>query len=193
MLRLVAMDDADRKELEEYRRQDLLRRMQEISREHWSKAWQVGLEHDLYLMTFHGVPAEYGVAAIAPAVLERMRQLAELTRVWWVRSDAAPALHMIALDEAERRFSKLIAEDGNGDVHSMSVAEVKDVFAQATPDAWSAETVAAPWSQSQVWRAFRLRALPVLTLVEREDQQDWELRFGKTTVAFVQPAWATQH
>lgn len=183
------MTDAEKAELDAYRRLDLLRRMEEISREQWAAGWHSGLEHDLYLMTFEGVPAEYGIGAIAADKLAALKRLAELTRVWWV--DAAPGERSaIALDEAERRFSKLIAEDERGSAVSMPIAEVKQLYQSATPSDWSSESIQPLLRGMPTRHVYRLRSQPLITLYFREERADWELRFGDTTVDFVLPPWA---
>jgi hypothetical protein len=184
------MTDSEIAELQEYRRQDLLRSMQEISRDHWAAGWNSGLEHDLFLMTFHGAPADYGMGLIAPALLARIKRLAELTQIWWRRADESSELIAIPLAEAEQRFSKLIAEDDDGVIHTLSIPEAKLAFQAAAADDWDHETIKPVLSGMPVWQVYRLRALPVITLFQRKAKGDWELRFGDTTVDFVVPAWA---
>jgi hypothetical protein len=178
------MTDAERAELHEYRMQDLLRRMGEISRDQWASGWNRGLEHDLYLMAFHGAPPDYGMGVIAASKLAEIKRLAELTQAWWVERD-----NRIALDEAERRFSKPIAEDDSGVVHSLSIPEIKRIYEQATPESWKPETIAS-FLGLPAKKLYALQSLPVITLYYREDEQDWELRFGNTTIDYVKPAWA---
>jgi hypothetical protein len=186
----MSTTDAEKAELEEYRRQDLLQRMREVSREHWAAGWHSGLEHDLYLMTFHGASPDYGMGTITSTTLAAIKRLAVLSRIWWVKGEASGSLLAIALEEAEQRFSRLVAEDASGAVQSLSIPEIKQVYERATPDAWSAETIAPVWSGMPVWHVYRLRENPVIALFHREEKGDWELRFGDTTVDIVEPAWA---
>jgi hypothetical protein len=185
------MTDAEKAELELYRRHDLLRRMQEVSREHWAGSWKSDLEHDLYLIVFHGASADYGMGVIAPAALAEIKRLAELTQVWWVRSGEAAAQLAIPLAEAERRFSKLIARDEAGVVvQTLSIPEVKQTYEQAGPEQWDFETIAPVLKGMPIWQAYRLRSNAAIALFHREGKGDWELRFGDTTVDFVEPTWA---
>jgi hypothetical protein len=188
-LRFAAMTDAEREELDLYRRQDLLRRMQTISQEQWATGWRNGLEHDLYLMTFHGAPADYGMSTIEPGALAELQRLAALTRAWWVYEDGSGQPTVVALDEAERRFSKVVAEDESGKLFSMSIPEAQQLYEKAAADEWEHETIRLPWDQSDR-HAYRLKSNPLFSLQPREAERDWELRFGKTTVAYVTPAWA---
>ena len=186
------MTDAEKEELQEYRRQDLLRCMKGISRNHWAAGWQGGLEHDLYLMTFHGAVPDYGMGMIDRATLERMQRLAELTGVWWVYPEMPGPPTTIPLEEAERRFSTMVAQDSNGAIHRMSIPEAKQIYTQAAASDWDLETVAPLWPGMQSWHVYRLRPNPRVSLVYREDEEDWELRFGDTAVDLVRPAWAAK-
>jgi hypothetical protein len=183
------MIDAEREELDEYRRQDLLRRMRMISQDEWAAGWKEGLEHDLYLMTFHGVPADYGMGVIEPAALAELKRLAQLTRAWWVYEEASAGPTAISLAEAERRFSKLVAQDESDELHSMSIPEAMQLYEHAGADEWQLETIQLPWGTS-VRHAYRMKSNALFSLQHREDKGDWELRFGTTTVAYVTPAWA---
>jgi hypothetical protein len=186
----VSITDAEQQELREYRRQDLLRRMREISRDHWSASWQSGLEHDLYLMTFHGVPSDYGMGVIAPAALAHMKRLAELTQTWWVGSDEPGSGLAVTLDEAEQRFSVLVGDDAHGVTHTLAIPDLKKIYELAAPNAWELEKIAAVWRPLTTRHVYRLRANPLITLAHREEEADWELRFATTTVDYVKPAWA---
>lgn len=186
------MTDAEREELNEYRRQDLLRRMRGISQDQWAAGWMKGLEHDLYLMTFQGAPADYGMSVIEPSELAALKRLAELTQSWWVQADVAVGPTAIPLAEAAQRFSRVVAEDERGELQSMSIPEAKQLYERASADAsrWELQTIRLPWDTT-VRHAYRLKSNALLSLQRREQEGDWELRFGKTTIAYVQPAWAT--
>ncbi|MET0389561.1 MAG: hypothetical protein ABW321_26545 [Polyangiales bacterium] len=187
------MTDAEQAELQEYRRQDLLRHMKGVSEDHWSSGWKRDLEHDLYLMTFHDLVADYGMAIIEPARLARMKRLAQLTESWWTYSEEQKQPITIPLAEAERRFSKLIARDDDGATHTLSIAEVKQLYAAASADAWERETVSSPLTGMPGWQLYRLRTNPLLVVMRQDDAQardDWELRFGETTLELVRPTWA---
>jgi hypothetical protein len=181
------MTDAEREELDAYRRQDLLHRMQTISRDHWAARWKKDLEHDLYLMTFHGVPSDYGMSVIEPSALAELKRLAQLTRAWWVYEEAGPT--SIPLAEAEHRYSKLVAEDESGKLHSMSIPDAKQVYENSSAGDWELETIQLPWD-SEEHRAYRKKANALFSLQQRAADGDWELRFGETTLAYVRPAWA---
>jgi hypothetical protein len=191
VLQSGSMSDAEKLELQEYRRQDLLQRLQAISREHWSSHWQLGLEHDVYLMTFCGTAPEYGMGVVSAQALSQLKRLAELTQTWWLRSEDSGELLSIALDDAERRFSSLIAQDATGAEQRSSVAEVKKASESAAPSDWDHETTRPPWDNKD-WHVYRLRSNPVITLFERKAEGDWELRFGSTTISYVMPAWVKQ-
>jgi len=186
------MTDAEREELEQYRRQDLLRRMRTISQDQWAKGWMKGLEHDLYLMTFHDAPADYGMSVIEPAALAALKRLAELTQTWWVDEEGSGNPTVVSLDDAARRFSKVVAEDERGALRSMSIPEVKEAYQNAAAEDWEHETIRLPWDQS-ARHAYRLRSNPLFSLQRRDSEDDWELRFGKTVVAYVSPTWARIH
>jgi len=186
----ATLTEDDRAELQEYRRKDLLRTMQEISEEHWGRSWHGGLEHDLYLMTFQSIVPEYGMGPIEPARLAHMRRLAEQTQIWWASSSSPRQPLVITLEEAERRFSKLVAQDDLGNVHTLSVHEAKEWYAQAAAGDWDTETVSAPMAGMSSWHLLRLRKNPLISLVYRAEQGDWELRFGDTTLDHVRPTWA---
>jgi hypothetical protein len=183
------MTDAERKELDEYRRQDLLRRMQAISQDQWAAGWKTDLEHDLYLMTFHGTPSDYGMSTIEQAALTELKRLAHLTHAWWVYEESAAGPSSIPLAEAERRFSKLVAEDESGELRSISIAEAKQVYENSSANEWEHETVRLPWD-TEDRHGYRLKSSSLFSLQHRADEGDWELRFGKTTLAYVRPAWA---
>lgn len=185
----MTMTDAEREELEEYRRQDLLSRMKTISQDQWAKGWMNGLEHDLYLMTFHAVPADYGMSVIEPAALAALKRLATLTHTWWVYDESSARTTAIALAEAEQRFSKLVAEDESGELRSMSIPEAKQVYEHASADDWELQTIRLPWDTEER-QSYRLKSNAFVSLQRRPAEGDWELRFGKTTVAYVTPAWA---
>lgn len=185
----MTMTDAEREELEQYRRQDLLQRMRTISQDQWAKGWMQGLEHDLYLMAFHDAPADYGMSVIEPGAVAALKRLAELTQAWWVDEAGSGNPAVVSLGEAERRFSKVAAEDERGTLRSMSIPEVKQTYQDAGAEDWEHETVRLPWDQS-ARHAYRLRSNPLVSLQRRESEGDWELRFGKTVVAYVRPTWA---
>lgn len=177
------MTDADMQELQEYRRQDLLRCMQTISEEHWAAAWHPSLAHDLYLIVFKGVSSYYGMRKISAQSLARMKKLAELTGSWWDESQVPRQRHAIALDEAEKRYGKLLAQE-----KVMSVAEVRSAYERAAPTDWEHETVTF---LDKHWHVYKLKANPAITLQYDEDENAFSLRFGDTTVDFVTPSWRT--
>jgi hypothetical protein len=185
----MALTDDERAELQSYRSQDLLQRMRAISEEQWASGWQRGLEHDLYLMAFEGTANEYGVGAVAPDALAQLRRLAQLSGVWWAWSEDGRKPVPIPLDEAARRFSKLVARDENDVEQALSVQEVKRLYEQAAAADWNRELLTRVLGLAD-WHIYRLRANPRLTLVQREEERVWELRFGSTTVALVTPRWA---
>jgi hypothetical protein len=187
----MSLADAEREELQEYRKRDLLQRMRTISKEHWDAGWRRGLEHDLYLMTFHGVPSEYGMGMVAPDALAALKRLSELTRVWWARSEGVDAPSSIPLAEAEQRFSKLAAEDDGGGVHALSIPDLQQLYRQSTADHWQYEVVQPIMRGMPAWHVYRMRSNPLVALFLRDDGR-WELRFGDTTAEYVQPAWAKQ-
>ena len=185
----MALTDDERAELQTYRSQDLLQRMRAISEEQWASGWRQGLEHDLYLMAFEGTAAEYGAGAVAPDALVQLRRLARLSGVWWAWPEDGPKPASIPLDEAARRFSKLVARGEDDVEQALSVQEVKQLYEQASAADWQREMLTRVLGLPD-WHIYRLRANPRLTLVQREEERVWELRFGETTVALVTPRWA---
>lgn len=183
------MTESEKAELEAYRRQDLLRRMEKISEDQWAAGWTNGLEHDLYLMTFCGAPAEYGRGPIPREQIAELKRLAELTQVWWVPTNKPGVRDTISLAEADSRFSKLIAQDEGGGTVTMSIPEAKRLYESSAQADWEYAPIPALLRETLPWTEYKLRSQPLITLSLREGRTYWELRFADTIIDLVKPAW----
>lgn len=174
-------------ELHDYRIDEMLRTMREISEDCWCAGWNSRLEHDLYLRAFKGFTPSYGAGLIAQDDLDKLRRHAELTNSWWMWDDTTHGPKVVPLSEAEKLFGK---------VGNLSASEILSIYATASldPTQWDEEdhpSVGSRWTDfmSSI-HAYTMKDRPSLRIVHQE-WDDYMLQYDGFDVAEIKaPLWA---
>lgn len=89
---------AEQLELQDYREQQLLRLMREISQDTFSAGWLKGLERILYRAAFCGSEEAVWITSLDSG---RLASVATLANCWWHRPDYADEEQKISLAQAQ--------------------------------------------------------------------------------------------
>lgn len=191
------MDQTDYEELQEFRRQDVLHLMRELSEDCWAAGWNSGLEHDLYLIVFEGMCPEYGMGEVSGATIERMRRNATLSDSWWVYpNDKSYTPVLITLDEARRRFSKLgpVGDERFPDPPvEPTVQDIVGLYEASSEADWVLTIDDEPppkFAWGSDFHEYGLKSNLLVSLCQRDDRR-YDLRYGYRTIKIVTPTWAT--
>jgi len=84
----------------------LLRLMEDISESHYCAGWLMGLERDLFRITFCDGDPNYGMDEVSVGRRQQLKRLAEVSESWWVWDEDDPEIKRITLDEAKSRYGK---------------------------------------------------------------------------------------
>jgi hypothetical protein len=100
---------AERAELNEYRKRELYQLMSDISEDCYCASWLIGNERHLWrAITDPNDDHRYGMGEISEEDIARLRLLSQQVNGWWVWEDDGP--DFISLDEWKRRLAALAAQ-----------------------------------------------------------------------------------